>query len=114
MAVTYTTATLVRKRIEDIDASLADGDIEQYIYEAEGTINSAMKDTLVATFNATNHAIIRACATDLAAYDCLKFNPSSFPTMETAEMEANLLVTAIEARLAQLSNPRTVGYLKSL
>ena len=40
MAVTYTTAALVRKRIEDIDASLIDADIDQYIYEAEGIINA--------------------------------------------------------------------------
>ncbi len=114
MAVTYTTAALVRKRIEDIDASLIDADIDQYIYEAEGIINAVMKDSLIASFDATKHAIIRSCATDLAAYNCLKFNPSSFPTMETAEMIANLLWNSVQSTLALLAEPRIVDYLKSL
>jgi hypothetical protein len=114
MAVTYTTAALVKKRIEYIDASLLDADIEQYIYEAEGIINSVMKDSFISGFDATKHALIRSCATDLAAYDCLKFDPSNFPTMETAEMVANLLWNSIQSALAQLADPRIVTYLKSL
>jgi hypothetical protein len=114
MAVTYTTAALVKKRIEHIDASLSDSDIEQYIYEAEGTINSAMKDSLVASFNATKHAVIRSTATSIAAYACLRYNPSEFPSLEAAEMSANLLWYDVQLLLTLLSDQRTVQYLKSL
>ena len=112
MAVTYTTAALVRKRFEHIDSSLLDVDIEQYIYEAEGTINSAMKYSLIDDFNTTDHAIIRSCATDLAAYSCLKYNPSECPSLEAAEMTANLLWNDSRLLLELLEQPRTVEYLK--
>lgn len=114
MAVTYTTAALVKKRIEHVDASLADGDIDQYIYEAESKIDAAMKTSLIASFDATKHALIRSCATDLAAFSVLRFDPSNFPSMETAEMVANLLMDSIHDSLAFLSDPRVVAYTKSL
>lgn len=114
MAVTYTTAALVKKRIEYIDASLIDADIDQYIYEAESKINAAMKTSLIASFDATKHALLRSCATDLAAFSVLRYDPGNFPSMETAEMVANLLMDSIHDSLAFLSDPRAVAYIKSL
>jgi len=114
MSVTYTTAALVKKRFEHIDASLLDADIEQYIYEAEGTINSAMKDSLLDIFDSTNHAIIRSAATSIAAYACLRYNPSECPSLEAAEMTANLLWNDVQMLLTLLEDPKTVAYLKSL
>lgn len=114
MAVTYTTVALVKKRIEHIDATLIDADIEQYIGEAESMINCVMTDSLIPIFDATKHAIIRGVASDMAAYTCLRFNPSKYPSMEEAEMCANLLWDAIRAQLGILSDRRTVAYLKSL
>lgn len=113
MAVTYTTAALVKKRLEHIDSTLLDGDIEQYIYEAEGTINSAMKYSLIADFDATGHTILRSCATSIAAYSCLRYNPSDFPSLEAAEMTANLLLNDIQMLLVLLEDSKTVAYLKS-
>ena len=78
MAVTYTTAALVKKRLEHIDSTLLDGDIEQYIYEAEGTINSAMKYSLIADFDATGHTILRSCATSIAAREPSMFDDASW------------------------------------
>ena len=112
--VTYTTAALVKKRIEHIDASLADADIEQYIYEAETTLNCIMKDSLVATFDATKHAILRSAASDIAAMSCIRFNPSEFPSAEEAEITANLLQENIQLVFYMLGDPRVVQYLKSL
>ena len=110
---TYTTAALVKKRIEDIDASLTDADIEQYILEAEATIDCIMKTSLISTFNSIDHAILRSCATDIAAYNCIKFDPSALLTMEAAEVSVNLLWNNIQFHLSILDDPRTVEYLKS-
>ncbi len=114
MAVTYTTPQLVRRRIEEIDASLLDEDIEQYIYEAEGIIDAVMKDSFKTDFDATKHAIIRSCATNIAAYHCISYNPSVHPSLTDAELIANMLWNAADEAKTILSNPRTVAYLKSL
>lgn len=114
MAVTYTTAALVRKRVENIDASLLDSDIEQYIYEAEGVVDACMKDSLKMSFDSSKHGLIQACATDLAAYYCICFNPSAHPTLSDAELIANLLFNSSERNLSLLTDPRIVDYLKGL
>lgn len=110
---TYTTAALVKKRVEDIDASLTDADIEQYILEAETLIDCIMKDSLISTFNSIDHAILRSCATDIAAMSCIRYNPSSLPSAEEAEITANLLQDNIQLMFFMLNDPRTVDYLKS-
>jgi hypothetical protein len=38
MAVTYSTAALVKKGTKWLSADLADADIDEYIYQAEGVI----------------------------------------------------------------------------
>ena len=115
MAVIYTTAALVKKRVKNIDtASLGDPDIEQYIYEAEGAIDGAMKKSLKSVFNATKHSLIRSCATDLAAYYCISFNPGTFTTLTEAELIMNMLWNSAERTLAQLSDNRIVQYLEAL
>ena len=110
---TYTTAALVKKRVETIDASLTDADIEQYILEAETIIDCIMKTSLVPTFNSIDHAILRSCATDIAAKACIHYNPGAFPSLETAEMTANLLQDNIQFAFFLLNDPRMVEYLKS-
>jgi hypothetical protein len=114
MAVVYTTATLVKKRIEDIDASLLDADIEQYIQEAENIIDVVMTESLIDIFDATKHSVIRSVATDLAALSCIRYNPGAFSSLEVAEMTANMLLDNIQFQFYLLSNSRTVEYLKSL
>jgi len=110
---TYTTAALVKKRVEDIDASLTDADIEQFILEAESVIDCSMKTSLISTFNSIDHALLRSCATDIAAASCIHYNPGAFPSLETAEMTANLLQDNIQLVFNMLNDPRTVEYLKS-
>jgi len=110
---TYTTAALVKKRVEFIDASLSDADIEQYILEAETTIDCIMKYSLISTFSSIDHAIVRSVATDLSALSCIRFNPGGFPSLETAEMTANMLQENVQLHFYMLNDPRTVEYLKS-
>lgn len=108
---TYTTAALVRTRIEDIDATLVDADIEQYILEAEVIIDCIMKHSLKQTFNAERHAIVRSLATDMAALTCLTYNPSEMPSPHIAEMTANLLTDSIRLSYYLLNDPKTSEYL---
>jgi len=110
---TYSTAALVKKRVEDIDASLTDADIEQYILEAETLIDCIMKDSLISTFNSIDHAILRSCATDIAAMSCIRYNPAAFASAEGAEITANLLQENIQLHFYMLNDPRVVEYLKS-
>jgi len=117
--VTYTTAAIVKKRVYHLSSSLLDADIEENINQVESIIDSTMKHTARGaspdfTFDADKHGIIRNCATDYAAYLCITFDPSEFPTMETAEMVANLLWNSVQNMLEMLSDARSVEYLKGL
>lgn len=115
MTVTYTTAALVKKRVQDLDVSLTDGDLEENINNAEGQIDAVMRDSLISTFDATKHQILRGCATDIAAYYSIIYDPGgSFLTLADAELTANLLWNSSKRSLEILSDPRTVQYLKSL
>lgn len=108
---TYTTAALVRTRIEDIDATLVDADIEQYILEAEVIIDCIMKHSLKQTFDAEKHAIVRSLATDMAALTTMTYNPAEFPSPHIAEMTANLLTDSIRLSYYLLNDPKTADYL---
>lgn len=108
---TYTTATLVRTRIEDIDATLVDADIDQYILEAEVIIDCIMKHSLKQTFNAERHAIVRGLATDMAALTCLQYNQDNFASPHLSEMTANLLANSIRLSYYLLNDPKTADYL---
>lgn len=108
---TYTTATIVRKRIEDIDATLLDADIDQYIMEAEVIIDCIMKHSLKQVFNAERHAIVRGLATDMAALSCLQYNQDAFTSPHLSEMTANLLSDSIRLSYYLLHDPKTAEYL---
>lgn len=117
MAVIYTTAALVRKRVKDItaDPTLTDTDIENTINMVEGFINSAMKYSFTSlTFDATKHAIIRSCATDYSAYLSILYDVATFSTIENVETTLNGLWVSWATALCLLSDPRLVEYLKSL
>ena len=120
MAVTYTTAALVKKRAKKISTSLLDADIEENIYQAESTIDVTMKLSArgVApdfTFDSTKHGLIRQCCTDLAAFLCVIYDPEgSFTDLAHAEADFIALWNLKESSLAILSDPRNVTYLKGL
>ena len=115
MAVTYTTVALVKVRNVNVSASLTDANIDQFIYEAEGIINATMKTSLLTTFDATKHAIIRSAATDLATLATITYDPgTAFLELEDAEATIKLLTAAADRALNLLADPRTVAYLKSL
>ena len=111
----YSTPTLVRKRVKDLSTDLVDADIEQNIVEAAGIIDAAMTDTLQFTFDSLKHGLVRQCATDLAAFLSIIYDPEgSFSTLLAAELTANLLWNSTARSLSLLSDPRVVTYIKGL
>ncbi len=119
MAVTYTTAAIVKKRTNFISASLTDGDIEENIMQAESIIDSAMLKTARGidpdiTFDSSKHGIIRSCATDLGAYFSIAFDFAEFRSMEDVEATINLLWNSAQVALTLLADVRTVNHLEGL
>lgn len=115
MAVTYTTAALVRKLVKNISSDLVDADVDQFIYEAEAIIDGTMKVSLIATFDTSKHALLRSCATNLAALEVISYDPgTAFLELDDAKLTIELLQAAIDRILTLLADPRTVAYLKSL
>ena len=114
MAVTYTTASIVADRVKYISSDLTTAKIEENINMAENVIDTSLKYSFISTFDADKHRIIRQICTDLAAYYCIIYDPGEFPSMETAELTANLLWNSAMDSLEKLKDPRQVRYLKSL
>ena len=118
MAVIYTTAAIVKKRLKNITMgpnTLLDADIEENINQAEGIINAVMQKSGLAggdfTFSATKHGVIRAAATALAAFFCLTYDIEAFGTSSAASISADLLWADADRNLAILSSPRVIYYL---
>ena len=110
----YTTPALVRKRIKDVDSGISDWDIFHYISEAEGVIDATMNDSFKSIFDPLKHGVIRTCATNLAAYNCLQYNPSQSLGLEATQLISNSLWKLKEYGLSLLSDSRVVTYLKGL
>jgi hypothetical protein len=119
MAVTYSTAALVKKGTKWLSVDLIDADIDEYIYQAEGVIDGVMKKTGrgVAsdyTFDIGKHGLIREAATSLALFNCIRYDPGAFPLLEQAEMTENLAYYSALRALTLLADPRVVDYVISL
>lgn len=119
MAVTYTTAAIVKKRTNFLSTSLSDDEIGENIMQAESIIDSVMLKTARGsapdfTFDANKHGIIRSCATDLAAYYSVGFDFVEFRSMEEVEMTINLLWNSAQTCLTLLSDVRTVKHLEAI
>jgi len=114
MAVTYTTAAIVRKRLYEMPSGLLTTDIDENIAQAEGIIDAIMLCSFKDIFDETKHGIIRQCATDLAAYLCLTYKPAEFEMLENAEMSANMIWNSADRSLFILSQRRVVESLRNL
>ena len=120
MAVTYTTAVLVKKRVKDISADLLDADIEENIYQSESICDALMKCSARGTapdftFDSMKHGILRDACTNLAAFLSIVYDPGgSFPALANAEIGINTLWNLKERGISLLSDPRIVDYIKAL
>lgn len=111
---TYTTATLVRRQVENIDSSLVDDDIDEFIEEAEGIIDAILGRSFVSTFDATKHKILRAAANKWAALCGLGFNPAGFTSSQESDEIADILWDQLQFILSVLERDSSVRYLESL
>lgn len=115
----YTTATLVKKRIENIDTSLTDGDIDAFIEDAEQILNAIMGANFLTGgtpggFSATKHGILRAAANAWAAIAAIGFNPVGFSSLAEAQVIMEILVFQWEFCVDQLRDKSVVSFLESL
>ena len=119
MAVTYTTAAIVKKRSNQLSASLADEDIDENIMQAESVIDAAMKKTARGadpdfTFDADKHGMLRDCATNYATHSSLLFDLTEFSTYDFARVALEELRRSVESMLIALSDSEIVAYLEGL
>ena len=114
MAVTYTTVALVRAVFKDIHPDISDANIEEWILQAEGLIDTVMLQSFKTIFDANKHQIIRQCCTDLAAFYALRYDPAAFDLLETAEMVMNMLWNSADRSLFMLSRRKVVEFLEHL
>lgn len=109
---TYTTAALVRKRVENIDATLVDADINAYIEEGEQYLNVVMGESFLATFSVTSHGILRAACNAYAAALAVNFNPNGFTSLQEADVIVSQLQTQWREIVQLLSNEKYVMNLR--
>ena len=111
---TYTTAALVRKRAENLDASLTDANIEAYIDTAEGMLNAIIGVSFIATFTVAKHGVLRAAAEAWATQCSIAFNPAGFTSLQEAETVLSMLGVQWEQALLLLNNKSVIAYMESL
>jgi len=111
---TYTTAALVRKRAENLDATLTDANIEAYIDTAEGMINSIIGMSFVATFTVAKHGTLRAAAEAWATTCAIAFNPAGFTTLGEASAIQEVCAFQWEESLKLLRDKSVIAYMESL
>lgn len=111
---TYTTAALVRKRAENLDATLTDADINAYIETAEAMLNALMGISFVSTFTLAKHGVLRAAAEAWATMGAIAYNPAGFTSLSEVTTIQELLAFQWEESLKLLNNKSVIAYMESL
>ena len=118
MAVTYTTAVIVRDQVHHISSDLADADIEIMINMAESFVDGIMKKSGINgtdfTFAATKHGLIRLATTILTCYLVMSSDTEEYVSTSHASLTADLFFGMWKECANQLSDARVVEYLISL
>jgi len=110
----YTGYNLVRKRVSNISSSLEDDDITAFIIQAEGIIDTMMKESFKESFNITKHGLIRSTCEAMAAYACITYDVTQFSANPQAALSADLLYNIIERNIIILSDETCVKFMKNL
>ena len=111
--VTFTTAAKVKSTLRKYNTSISDAEIEDFISHAEGLIKAIMRGKFTAVFSSSKHGLIERAATDLAAFDLLNYDPSSFSSVAEASMIGDFLWTSIELDIKLLTDERIIEYLNN-
>lgn len=112
----YSTATLVRKTVNEIVASptLTDAEIDNFIVQAMGIMNGTMGRSFSSTY-ADNEQFgsLTACATAYAAMRSVVFDTDGFDTLQEAIFVADALWDTFQNHLELLRDPDVVRYLET-
>ena len=113
---TFTTEARVDGRLQNISADMTSGQQWYAIEDAEGVIESAMQkfEGSDFTFDAEKHKLIQAVATDLAAFYCILYNPTTFVMREKVALMADMLWATSQRGLGLLSDPKIIKWLMAL
>lgn len=114
MAATYTLAALVRKRIENVDVSLNDADIDSYINQAEGILDATAGRSFISTFDAGKHQVFREGATLYAAIQAVVFNMEGFTSTQEAVSMIDIMWDEFRFILALLRDKKVIEYIEGL
>jgi len=114
MAVTYTSAQIVKERLNLLSGAhlINDTAIDTNIEMAEGIINAIMQGSV--TYDATKHGLIGNTATALAAYMCITWDISQFDNEAQARQVADLLWQDQNRGLAFLADGNIKEYLTTV
>ena len=117
--ITYTSVALVKKAAKYISSALLDADLEVFIYQAEGLVDSVMRKTARGdaadfTFDSGKHAILQRATTAVAAFYAITYDVGTHPMLEYGEMTENLLYYDQLRALTLLSDIRVVDHLSGL
>lgn len=110
----YTGYNLVRKRVSHISSSLEDDDIIGFIIQAEGFLDTIMKESFRKSFNITKHGLIRSTCEAMAAYSCITYDVTQFSSNPQAALSADLFHNIIEKNIKLLSDKRNIIFMKNL
>ena len=119
---TYTTATKVKSRFDDIDTGLTDSEINGFINAAESLVDLAMRKTARGsskdfTFNSNKHGILEETTAVLAAFSCLAAQPtgeSGNISSARASLMGDFYWAQARRGLKYLSDERDVKFLEQL
>lgn len=117
--ITYSSTALVKKAARYISSALLDADIEVFIYQAEGLVDSVMRktargDAVDFTFDSTKHGILQRATTAIAAFYAITYDVGTHPMLEYGEMTENLLYYDALRELTLLSDIRLIDHLSNL
>ena len=104
----FTTATIVKFKIENYETGATDDEIDELIEQAEGIVIAITRTV----WKTTIPSLIKSLTTDLAAFYLLQHDPSGLSSTSEAALEADMLWAAIERQIILLSDDRVVEFLK--
>lgn len=117
--ISYTDSNIVKDRLGEFDSNITDTQIDEYIQQVEGFVESVMRNRkfisgATLAFDESKHGLIRQTVTDLTAYYLIMYSPSTFNLREKVSLMVDMLWATGMRGLAQLADPNVVEYLETL
>ena len=106
MAVEWTTATIVRQSLKGAGTSLTDAEIENFIEQNEGFMETVLKIPASFAYNSAlkPHRFLQKLVTVMTAIDVLASTPQSFNTFTSIDAASKILVYQYENMIKFLAD----------